>query len=396
MKTGLRGWTRVLGVLLLLLTSLLRASGAAAQEDEAAGVTDNTYTSPSFGYTFEWDDSVWSVVEASSEGEDFIQLQSDSADFYVEGIYYYAGDPQECVDGELAAIAEQDGIDELPPLVDENDEPIVSSDDTSSSGLFEETVDLDDGSTYDGAVYLECQTLVPNSAVLIITAAFSLDDADEQITAVQDILDTFTLEVGAAPTLDSSDIEVIARLAASDIDSFWTTNFAENGETYVRPKYITFSGPVETACGEETSGEAGPFYCPGDETVYLDIDSLTAEYVPLGVVVLEAVIAHEVGHHVQSLLGLDGCADPDCGEPGGSLAIELQADCFAGAWTQDAADRGVIQASDVKRIDAAITKYYGDPPDTPNDDPEAHGSGELRKSKFDAGYKGGLEACGLS
>jgi predicted metalloprotease len=244
-------------------------------------------------------------------------------------------------------------------------------------------------------VYLECRTLIPNSAILIITATFALEDVEEQGALIQEILDTFTLEVGAETSLDGSDIEVIARLAAADIDSFWMEEFNQHSADYERPKYITFTGPVETACGEETSGEAGPFYCGLDETVYLDLDSLATEYVPLGIVVMESVIAHEVAHHVQNLLSLEGCADPDCGEPGGSLAIELQADCFSGAWTQDAASRGVIQASDVKRIDAAITKYYGDPPDTPNDAPDAHGSGELRMSKFEAGYEGGLEACGL-
>lgn len=390
MKTGLRRWARVLGMLLLLTTSLLRATGSTAQDE-----LENSYNSPNFGYSFEWDDSIWSVAEESSDGEDLIHLQSDAADFYVEGTYYYAGDAEECVDGERAAIAESDGIDDLPPLVDDNGDEMVWSDDTSTSGFFEEVVELDDGSTYDGAVYLECRTLIPNSAILIITAAFALEDAEEQGDAIQALLDTFTLEVGAAPALDSSEIEVITRLAAADIDSFWAKAFDQSSETYVRPKYITFTGPVETACGEETSGEAGPFYCPMDETVYLDLDALTTEYVPLGIVVLESVIAHEVGHHVQNVLGLAGCSDSDCGESGSSLAIELQADCFAGAWTQDAATRGVIQASDVKRIDAAITKYYGDPPDTPNDDPDAHGSGELRKSKFDAGYEGGLDACSL-
>jgi predicted metalloprotease len=107
------------------------------------------------------------------------------------------------------------------------------------------------------------------------------------------------------------------------------------------------------------------------------------------------VIAHEIAHHVQGQLGLNGCTLDECGDPGQSLAYELQADCLAGAWTQDAGSRGVITEKDLERVSTAVTTYFGDPPGTSQDDPDAHGSGEVRDLLFNTGFEDGLAACGV-
>jgi predicted metalloprotease len=383
-------------LLVVAIASARLAAASSAQEMATPGISGNSYTSPEFGYTFSWDESFWSGGDETSEdGYDSVHLESETSDLYVEGLYFYRGDPGDCIDGERTSIAQDDGLDALDPLVDDNGTPIAGSDQGETFGFFAYPEQADDGSTVDGVVYLDCRTLIPNSAVLVITAFFDAADLDAQAAAVDDVLGSLTLAIGAPISLDASDIEQIARLSENDIDAYWSGVFADLGETYVNPKFITFTGPVETACGEETSGESGPFYCDGDGTVYLDIDYFTSEILPFGVLVMQVVIAHEIGHHVQALLGLTGCTATACGEPGSNLAIELQADCFAGAWTQDAAQRDVIQTSDVKRVDVATKTYFGDPPDTPNDATDAHGSGQARDAMFDAGYTDGLAACGL-
>ena len=108
---------------------------------------------------------------------------------------------------------------------------------------------------------------------------------------------------------------------------------------------------------------------------------------------MKVVLAHEIGHHVQELLGLSGCDQTECGVDGSSLAIELQADCMAGAWTSDAASREFVNEKDIQRVDAAVEEYLGDPPGTTADDPDAHGDGETRLEIFREGYTEGLDAC---
>jgi uncharacterized protein len=162
----------------------------------------------------------------------------------------------------------------------------------------------------------------------------------------------------------------------------------------VNPNFSTFTGPVDMTCDGVNSVESGPFYCDGTHTVYLDPAEVSKDYLPFGVIMVQEVIAHEIGHHVQALLGLKGSTATVCGEPGGSLAIELQADYFAGAWMKDAAEQRVINRNDVKRVDIAVKAFLGDPSGTPSDDPQAHGSSAARIFMFQAGYQGGPAACG--
>ncbi|MEV0586581.1 neutral zinc metallopeptidase [Nonomuraea sp. NPDC050310] len=162
---------------------------------------------------------------------------------------------------------------------------------------------------------------------------------------------------------------------------------------YEQAKTTLFSQAVQTGCGDATSA-VGPFYCPRDRRVYLDLtffDQLQSQFGAKGGPFAQAyVIAHEYGHHVQNLTGgLSG---------GGSVGTELQADCFAGVWTKNAVDTGFFEApftdaQIAEALDAAAavgddriqerTQGRVDP------DSFTHGSSEQRVNAFKTGYAGG-------
>ena len=125
-----------------------------------------------------------------------------------------------------------------------------------------------------------------------------------------------------------------------DTEETWTGVFVQNGGTYRKPKLDLFTGSVPTACGQGQSA-AGPFYCPGDERVYIDLDFfrlLEQRFKAPGDFAQAYVIAHEVGHHVQKLIGVTDKTDAmrrrmsETDYNKISVRVELQADCFAGVW----------------------------------------------------------------
>ncbi|MBW0109412.1 neutral zinc metallopeptidase, partial [Pseudonocardia sp. KRD-182] len=134
------------------------------------------------------------------------------------------------------------------------------------------------------------------------------------------------------------DCEVVA--VVNSLDAYWTDAFARSGQTYQPPRTNFFAGGVNTACGSASSA-VGPFYCPGDNEVYIDLgffDELEQTFGARGGPFARAyVIAHEYGHHIQALLGTNSRVQTgDTGPTSGSVRLELQADCYAGVWANHA------------------------------------------------------------
>jgi predicted metalloprotease len=161
------------------------------------------------------------------------------------------------------------------------------------------------------------------------------------------------------PAASANDPQVdFVRAILGETEDVWGVYFKNMGKTYVRPKLVLFSGQVASACGFASSA-SGPFYCPGDQKVYIDLSfyrQLATEFGAPGDFARAYVIAHEVGHHVQNLLGITDRADQAeqaAGRIGAnrvSVRMELQADCFAGVWAAQANNaRKILEPGDLEQ-----------------------------------------------
>jgi predicted metalloprotease len=194
----------------------------------------------------------------------------------------------------------------------------------------------------------------------------------------------------------------------ADTEDVWKQQFQQGGANYVQPKLVLFRGAVRTACG---AGQAamGPFYCPIDQKVYIDLsfyETMKNRMGAPGDFAQAYVIAHEVGHHVQNQLGISDKVQQ--AQARGSRAegnamsvrLELQADCFAGVWGHHAQNqRQILEQGDVEEAMNAAAKI-GDDALQANAGravvPESftHGSSEQRQRWFMTGLKtGSVKAC---
>jgi predicted metalloprotease len=200
--------------------------------------------------------------------------------------------------------------------------------------------------------------------------------------------------------------------AADALDTYWAEELPALGAAYRPPAFLLFDDAVSTACGSATSA-VGPFYCPPDETVYIDTtfyDELRGRFGASGGPLAEMyVVAHEWGHHVQNIMGIMGRAQRgDTGPTSDSVRLELQADCFAGAWAGDASttpdpDSGVPFLEPISReqyVDAldaaaAVGDDHIQEATAGQVQPHTwtHGSAEQRQRWFAAGFEQGAGAC---
>jgi predicted metalloprotease len=142
----------------------------------------------------------------------------------------------------------------------------------------------------------------------------------------------------------------------ADTEDTWTEIFRSNGAQYQQPKLVLFSGQTPTACGTGQSA-TGPFYCPGDQKVYIDLTFfrlMQQRFNVSGEFAQAYVIAHEVGHHVQNIMGIMDKVDsirrsgPESQANALSVRLELQADCFAGVWAYHAnQSRNILESGDL-------------------------------------------------
>ncbi|MFD6175817.1 MULTISPECIES: KPN_02809 family neutral zinc metallopeptidase [unclassified Isoptericola] len=213
----------------------------------------------------------------------------------------------------------------------------------------------------------------------------------------------------------NSDRECRLSATVQSLDAYWGRVLPEQaGVAYAMPPVEAFSGSTTTGCGAASSA-TGPFYCPPDRTVYVDVsffDQLSSQFgAEGGPLAEEYVVAHEVGHHVEQLTGaMDAAARGGSGPESDSVRIELMADCLAGMWAGSAAtevdpDTGVTFLDPISQdqlrqaLDAAaaVGDDHIQQQATGQVDPEGftHGTSEQRVRWFTVGYEGGtLQDCG--
>jgi len=215
-------------------------------------------------------------------------------------------------------------------------------------------------------------------------------------------------EAPPPPAAPRDELGEFISVVLADTEDSWTRLFADSGATYIPPKLRYFEGSTESGCGE-ASAQSGPFYCPADSRVYIDLGfyrELAERFKAPGDFAQAYVIAHEVGHHVQNLLGTEATVRKQ--QQGRSVRqrnalqvrMELQADCYAGIWAHDAQrSRHVLEEGDLEEALAAA-KAVGDDmiqrqtQGTVMPETFTHGTAKQRQRWFKAGFASGqIKSC---
>ncbi|PXY40997.1 metalloprotease [Flavobacterium cheongpyeongense] len=237
--------------------------------------------------------------------------------------------------------------------------------------------------------------------IILLLNVFGGETGQTVGSALQQLQGGQQTESAAPLSQEDEEMGDFVRVILADNEDIWGKLFAENGMTYENPKLVLFRGSVQTACGGASSA-SGPFYCPGDQKVYMDLDFFEELRTKFGAkggdFAIAYVIAHEIGHHVQTLLGTsarmrqaqEGKSEAEANKL--SVALELQADFYAGVWThynKENLDTGDIEealsAANAVGDDAIQSKMQGHiVPDS-----FTHGTSEQRMYWFKKGFNSG-------
>jgi uncharacterized protein len=434
---------RITAVLALLLAAVLGAlvdaTAVRAQDSVDSGVSGDSYTSPEFGYSFSWDRSWEPTDEAIEDGYNMLLLDDGASLLYFEG-YADVLPAEECLDTYgIDVLASSDAVSDLESgEPDESADGVVSVDATFIVTFADEETGESEASEFGG--FISCQEINDGEANLVISHLGPAETWADEEEARQDVLDTLTF-VGEAPVEpgdedepdasapddsgdgddvpaepmsapqgdgelppNSDDLLNLFSTSIVDINNYWAREFplVSGGREYEPPTgVIPWVGQIETPCGtatgfDEAAGTGdGPFYCPPNRSMYIDMGFANLQMEVVGQVpfVVPVVLAHEMGHHVQELLGMQSCQVTPCLDPNEltSQEIEYMADCFAGSWSRDAELRGRLGERD---IDANIVQYaviLGGGQE--GADPGGHGRGAERVWWFLNGYLEGSGKC---
>jgi len=213
---------------------------------------------------------------------------------------------------------------------------------------------------------------------------------------------------GTFSSPQQDELKEFVAVVLAETEDTWNRILPQIGAQYREPRLVLFSGGAQSGCGFAQSA-VGPFYCPADEKVYIDLsffDELSRRFGAPGDFAQAYVIAHEVGHHVQTVLGIEEQvrkARANMSESQGnalSVRVELQADCFAGVWANDAHQTsGLLEPGDIEEALGAASAVGDDTlqqqaggrvvPDS-----FTHGSSAQRTRWFETGYRSGnIEDC---
>jgi predicted metalloprotease len=264
------------------------------------------------------------------------------------------------------------------------------------------------------------------AAVAVVAAALAACGSSKESTATTTSVSTSaTTDRGADASIDGSEIDrlpttpaptvppgrpnlstvsgqtTFLRQVFADIQTVWSQEFGAAHASYQPAQLVLFQSQVSTACGVE-SAAVGPFYCSGDRTVYLDIQffqSLATQFGVTGDFAEAYVVAHEMGHHIQNLVGITArVAATEGASPTGanalSVRVELQADCLAGVWAHSTYQRRLLEPGDIQEAlnaaqvvgDDYLARATGAPVDP---DSWTHGSSAQRQLWFTTGYEAG-------
>ncbi|MFC4624335.1 neutral zinc metallopeptidase [Daeguia caeni] len=213
--------------------------------------------------------------------------------------------------------------------------------------------------------------------------------------------------VSQGGTVANDETTRFARTILAETEDVWSGIFQSMGQTYTPPVMVLFSGQVRSACGF-ASAASGPFYCPGDRKLYIDLsfyNELSQRFGASGDFAQAYVLAHEVGHHVQNLLGVlprfnqmrQRMSEVEANRM--SVRVELQADCLAGVWGYYTNQKGILEAGDLEEALNAAHQIGDDTLQRRTQGyvvPESfnHGTSAQRAKWFQRGFDSGrLEAC---
>ncbi|MGH2534529.1 MAG: neutral zinc metallopeptidase [Thermomicrobiales bacterium] len=391
---------------------------AAQGSNPGSGVEGNTYTSSTFGYSVTWD-GTWTVIDESSvDGFDSLGLSNDVSTVYFSAYVSNGEDEPTCLATSADLLSQEAGVSDFRQA-ESGGEPLAGVAAFGSWAVYDFAYAAQ-GETVAYSAFLLCRELIPGETMLqgvqIVETASYNDELDSVVALFEAV--TLTGDGPAQPEgpgqddpapddpapeqpSGGSEVENFLLRSAEDIDAYWARIYPSlsGGQPYNPPaEYVMFSTDVTSACGGAAAGAmgagTGPFYCPADRMIYLDLLFAVDQADQFGAFPVAEAVAHEVGHHVQFELGMQVCDMSPCLDPSEvtSQELEVMADCFAGAWSQDAERRGRLGAFD---IEANIVNYVialGDHSSGAGD-PGAHGRGALRVFWFLNGYYNGAAIC---